>query len=111
MPNLNKLREDKLRADQLKDKQDTSPLHKKNKHKGAYDFPELIKSHPELKKHCIVNQYGTETINFSDAKAVKNLNTAYLSIFITLNFGVFLKIICAHQFRAELITFITLRNY
>ena len=86
MPNLNKLREDKLRADQLKDKQDTSPLHKKNKHKGAYDFPELIKSHPELKKHCIVNQYGTETINFSDAKAVKNLNTALLKHFYNIEF-------------------------
>ena len=86
MPNLNKLREEKLKANKLQEKLNSSPLHKKNKHKGSYDFPKLIKSHPALKEFCIINQYGTETIKFSDAKAVKTLNTALLKHFYNIEF-------------------------
>ena len=53
-------------------------LHPKNKHKKGYDFSILCKAVPSLKEFVFVNQYGTETIDFSNSKAVKELNTALL---------------------------------
>ena len=53
-------------------------LHKKNKHKKGYDFTLLCKENPELLPFVFVNPHGTETIKFSDPKAVKALNTALL---------------------------------
>lgn len=54
------------------------PLHPRNKHKGQYDFPELIKVFPQLKKFVAPNKFGNDSINFSDQEAVKTLNQALI---------------------------------
>jgi len=56
-----------------------SGLHKRNRHKGNYDFMTLSKALPELKQHLIKNPKGEWSIPFSDSVAVKLLNKALLS--------------------------------
>lgn len=53
-------------------------LHPKNKHRDGYDFEKLLKSNPALTAFAFTNTYGTQTIDFSDPKAVKELNKALL---------------------------------
>lgn len=53
-------------------------LHPRNKHRHPYPFQELITSQPELKQFVFINQYQTETIDFSDPAAVLALNKALL---------------------------------
>ncbi len=59
-------------------KESKNKLHPNNKHNVGYDFDVLCKSHPELEKYVHTNSHGTQTIEFSNAKAVKSLNTALL---------------------------------
>ncbi|QMV14990.1 23S rRNA (adenine(1618)-N(6))-methyltransferase RlmF [Vibrio spartinae] len=54
-------------------------LHPRNKHQGRYNFVELVKALPDLKKHVTKNPNGEPTINFADPLAVKLLNQALLS--------------------------------
>jgi 23S rRNA (adenine1618-N6)-methyltransferase len=61
-------------------------LHPRNKHNANYDFPALIATCPELKAFVEMNQYGNESINFSDPMAVKALNKALLSHFYNVPF-------------------------
>ena len=61
-----------------KPKQDKPNSHPRNKHKGRYDFKQLIHSCPELAPFVVLNKYKAESINFADPKAVKMLNTALL---------------------------------
>ena len=62
-------------------------LHKKNKHQGRYDFDLLKIKNPELKKYIINNKFnGEETIDFSDANAVKELNRSLLKMYYNLDF-------------------------
>ncbi|MBX7227053.1 MAG: 23S rRNA (adenine(1618)-N(6))-methyltransferase RlmF [Chitinophagales bacterium] len=61
-------------------------LHPRNKHKYKYDFSALCSSFPPLKSHVIRNNYDTETIDFSDFKAVKALNKALLLHFYALQY-------------------------
>ena len=61
-------------------------LHPRNKHRFRYDFPELIKSYPELKNYVAVNSYGDESIYFSDPEAVKSLNKALLKHFYSISY-------------------------
>lgn len=61
-------------------------LHPRNKHKSSYDFPELIKAHPALSSFVVKNKFNNESINFSDAKAVKALNTALLKHFYNIQY-------------------------
>jgi 23S rRNA (adenine1618-N6)-methyltransferase len=56
-------------------------LHPRNKHRSRYDFPELIKSLPELYPFVAINSHGGESIDFSDPIAVKMLNKALLKHF------------------------------
>lgn len=56
-------------------------LHPRNKHRSRYNFPELIKSLPDLEPFVANNTHGTESIDFSDPKAVKMLNKALLKHF------------------------------
>lgn len=56
-------------------------LHPRNLHRFGYDFPILIDACPELKSFVFVNQYDTQTINFSDANAVKTLNKGLLKLY------------------------------
>jgi 23S rRNA (adenine1618-N6)-methyltransferase len=59
-------------------KQDKPRLHPRNKHKGRYDFKQLIHSCPELAAFVMLNKYKVESIDFANPKAVKMLNTALL---------------------------------
>jgi len=53
-------------------------LHPKNKHKNGYDFKLLIKFNLALKEFVFINDYGNESIDFSNPKAVKELNKSLL---------------------------------
>ncbi len=63
-----------------------SVLHPRNEHRERYDFPELIEELPELKEFVKPNKFGDDSINFSDAKAVKSLNTALLKKHYNIDF-------------------------
>ena len=56
-------------------------LHPRNRHRGRYDFKELIGSCPELAPFVAPNVYDDESIDFSDPQAVKMLNRALLKHF------------------------------
>ena len=49
-------------------------LHPKNKFNSGYNFDELIKTNPILKEFVSKNKYGNLSIDFSNPKAVKELN-------------------------------------
>lgn len=53
-------------------------LHPRNPHRERYDFNALVKISPELAAFVSLNAYGGESIDFSDAAAVKALNRALL---------------------------------
>ncbi len=53
-------------------------LHLRNKNRGKYDLDALILSSPKLKKYIIKTKFNTESIDFSNPVAVKELNTALL---------------------------------
>jgi 23S rRNA (adenine1618-N6)-methyltransferase len=53
-------------------------LHPRNKHRGRYDFAELIKSCPELANFVNLNQFQDQSVDFTDPLAVKTLNRALL---------------------------------
>jgi 23S rRNA (adenine1618-N6)-methyltransferase len=53
-------------------------LHPKNKHNNDYQFDKLIESHNALSDYVFVNDYNTQTIDFSNQKAVLELNKAIL---------------------------------
>lgn len=63
-----------------------SSLHVRNKHQGKYDFDLLCKTLPALTEFVFTNQYGTLSIDFSDAKAVLALNQALLKQFYGVDF-------------------------
>ena len=60
-------------------KEQKSQLHSRNKNVNRYDLSALVKVKPELKNHIQPNKFGEDSINFSDPRAVKFLNTAILS--------------------------------
>src|ERR1700753_3672804 len=60
-------------------------LHSRNAHRQGYDFKQLIKAVPELRPFVNLNEHGIESINFSDADAVKMLNKALLKQFYGVN--------------------------
>jgi len=60
-------------------------LHPRNSHRQGYDFKQLIKGTPELRRFVKLNQFDTESINFSDPDAVKALNKALLKQFYGIN--------------------------
>ncbi|MEM1319039.1 MAG: 23S rRNA (adenine(1618)-N(6))-methyltransferase RlmF [Bacteroidota bacterium] len=61
-------------------------LHPRNRHRSRYDFPTLIKTSPALADFVFVNQYDSETIDFSDPEAVKMLNKALLNHYYGIQF-------------------------
>lgn len=63
-------------------------LHRRNPHRGAYDFNELIKTSPALAQFVRKNPYGVESINFADPLAVKTLNKAILLHFYHLEWDI-----------------------
>lgn len=53
-------------------------LHNRNKFNKGYNFEELVKINPSLKEFVSLNSYNSLSINFSNPKAVKELNKALL---------------------------------
>jgi len=68
------------------EKSSKSKLHPNNKHQKGYDFSKLCRISPSLNDFVFENQYQTKTIDFSDPKAVKNLNTALLLTYYKLSY-------------------------
>lgn len=64
-------------------------LHPNNKHNKGYDFHSLIESLSSLKAYVAINKFGNESINFSDPKAVKELNKALLRYHYGISFWEF----------------------
>jgi len=60
-------------------------LHPRNKHNTRYDFKALMACHPALAPFVKLNTYNDESIDFSDAEAVKALNSALLKKFYTID--------------------------
>jgi len=63
-----------------------SQLHPNNKHQQGYDFLELCKAYPPLSEFVFKNKYQTTTIDFSNPKAVKALNTALLFLHYNISY-------------------------
>lgn len=59
-------------------KRSAEGLHKRNKHKGQYDFDKLVVALPELSQYVTKNPRGDKTISFDNPKAVTLLNQALL---------------------------------
>ena len=53
-------------------------MHEKNPYKKRYNLKRLVKSHPALTKHIILNPAKEETINFGSSEAIYELNKAIL---------------------------------
>ncbi|UVM56955.1 23S rRNA (adenine(1618)-N(6))-methyltransferase RlmF [Pseudomonas sp. B21-012] len=53
-------------------------LHPRNRHQGRYDFPQLIKSSPQLGQYMITNPHGKPSIDFANPDAVRVFNRALL---------------------------------
>ena len=66
--------------------EEKSGLHPRNPHRYRYDFPVLAKDCPELSGFVFINKYGTQTIDFTDPRAVKTLNKALLKHFYNIEF-------------------------
>ncbi len=60
-------------------------LHPKNKFNKGYNFDDLLIKNPLLKEFILQNKFGTTTIDFSNPKAVKQLNKALLFTFQKLS--------------------------
>ena len=58
-----------------------SNLHSRNLHRSRYDFKLLIEKCPELKSFVFINEFGNQTIDFSNPQAVKILNKALLTTY------------------------------
>lgn len=56
----------------------TAKFHPNNTHNSGYNFSELTKANPALKAFVIENEYGNTTVDFSDPKAVKEINRSLL---------------------------------
>jgi len=56
-------------------------LHPRNKHRGRYDFKQLIVCCPELAQFVKLNDYDDESVDFFNPAAVKALNKALLKYF------------------------------
>lgn len=70
----------------MNNKKTKTKLHPRSKHRERYDFKPLIKSHAELSAFVRPNDYGDESIDFFNPKAVTALNTALLKHFYDIGF-------------------------
>jgi len=60
-------------------------LHPRNKHRGRYNFSELIRSCPELASFVSLNEFQDQSVDFTDPFAVKTLNRALLIHFYRIS--------------------------
>ena len=75
-----------MKQDIKKISSEKSELHPRNKHRSRYDFKQLIEVCPDLKPFVSINQFGIETIDFTNPIAVKVLNQALLKQFYNIHF-------------------------
>jgi 23S rRNA (adenine1618-N6)-methyltransferase len=61
-------------------------LHKNNRHSKDYNFKALIADTPGLEAYVFKSSYGKDTIDFSDSKAVKYLNSALLKTYYNVEY-------------------------
>lgn len=61
-------------------------LHPRNRHRGRYDFKQLVESCPELAGFVRPNIYFDESIDFFDPEAVKMLNKALLKHYYDIEY-------------------------
>lgn len=54
------------------------PMHPRNRHQGRYDFPQLVKSCPELSSFMVTTPRGEPSVDFANPAAVQMLNRALL---------------------------------
>ncbi len=64
-------------------------FHKNNIHLKAYDFDELIKANPSLETFVQKNSYGNLSIDFSNPKAVKEINRSLLYAYYNIRYWEF----------------------
>lgn len=69
-------------------------LHPRNRHRGRYDFKQLIKSCPDLALFVSLNNYGNESIDFTNPLAVKTLNKAILKHFYKITWDIPERFLC-----------------
>ncbi len=64
----------------MKDKStpEKTNLHPRNLHRFGYNFEKLILTNPDLNQYVFVNDFETQTIDFSNPEAVKSLNKSIL---------------------------------
>lgn len=60
-------------------------LHPRNKHRGRYDFDQLIDVSPALASFVKLNPYNDASIDFANPQAVKALNQALLKQFYNIS--------------------------
>lgn len=60
---------------------DKDQLHPRNRHRGRYDFAQLVQASPALAPFVRANEFGATGIDFADPAAVKALNQALLKQF------------------------------
>ena len=56
-----------------------SGLHPRNRHQGHYDMARLVAANGALRPHLVRTPAGTQSIDFSDPAAVRELNRALLA--------------------------------
>ncbi len=67
-------------------KGEKAELHKRNKHRGQYDYNELAVTSPLLTKYIKPNKYNNLSVDFFNPEAVKMLNRALLQHFYGILF-------------------------
>ena len=58
--------------------QEKPGLHPRNRHRGLYDFAQLVAACPELARFVAPNAHGDLSVDFANAQAVRALNRALL---------------------------------
>ena len=66
--------------------QQIQKLHPRNLHQGRYDLDELMKVEEGLRDFVFTNEYGNQTLDFSNSLAVKTLNRALLKKYYQMDF-------------------------
>jgi 23S rRNA (adenine1618-N6)-methyltransferase len=60
-------------------------MHPRNVHRQGYDFKQLIKANPALKKFVGLNKFEVESVDFTNPDAIKALNKALLKQYYGVN--------------------------
>ena len=64
--------------------QEKSNLHPRNLHRFGYDFEKLTAENLDLKKYVFKNDFGNQSIDFSNPDAVKSLNKSLLNSYYNI---------------------------